>query len=177
VSDNPNMSRGQLIAALSALGGKLTTQGVNAQVFIVGGAAMTLAYSERRLTKDIDAVFEPKSVVYRAVAEVAREQGLPGDWLNDAVKGFMPGPDPDARAVPEIPGIEVSVASPRYLLAMKLMAMRMDEDTGDIKILLRECGITTAAEAVRLLEGLYRNQEPPPRTRFYLEQLLGPMDG
>jgi hypothetical protein len=31
---------------------------VRGQVFIVGGAAMALAYSSRRVTKDIDAVFE-----------------------------------------------------------------------------------------------------------------------
>ncbi|HEY5044406.1 MAG TPA: hypothetical protein VII53_00955 [Solirubrobacteraceae bacterium] len=38
-------------------------EGVRGQIFIVGVAAMALAYSTRRVTKDIDAVFEPKSAI------------------------------------------------------------------------------------------------------------------
>lgn len=176
--DDVELSRDQLVAGLAALGEKLTGRGVHAQMFIVGGAAMALVYSGRRLTGDIDAVFEPKTVIYDLAAEVAREQGLPKAWLNDGVKGFMPssGLDRDSRSLPGFPGIEVSVASPRYLLAMKLMALRMDDDTEDIEFLLRECGITTAAEAVRLIEHLYPGVVLPPRTRFYLEQELGPME-
>jgi hypothetical protein len=178
VSDDVEMTRDQLIAALCALGEKLTARGVHAQMFIVGGAAMALVYSGRRMTGDIDAVFEPKAIIYDLAAEVAREQGLPGGWLNDGVKGFMPtsGEDRNRKPIPGFPGIEVSVASPEYLLAMKLMSLRMDEDTEDIEILLRECGITTAAEAVALLERLYPRVVLPPGAQFYLEQELGPME-
>jgi hypothetical protein len=75
--------------------------------------------------------------------------------------------------VPDIHGIEVTTASPRYLLAMKLMAMRFGEDEQDIEILLRECGVRSAREALDLLKHIYPQQEPPPKTRFFLEQLLG----
>ena len=76
------------------------------QIFIVGGAAMALAYSTRRVTKDIDAVFEPKSAIYDAATTVAEELGLPEDWLNDAVKGFVPGVDEHPRPLPDVAGIE-----------------------------------------------------------------------
>ncbi len=169
----PELDREGVIAALTALGERLEAQGVHAQIFIVGGAAMTLAYSHRRLTKDVDAAFAPKSVVYEAAAQVARDLGLPSDWLNDAAKGFMPGPDKDSRPVHGIPGIEVRVGSPQYLLAMKLMAMRIGEDNEDIKILLRECGITGTAQALEVLERMYPHQEPLPKTRFFLEEFFG----
>jgi hypothetical protein len=166
-------TRATILKALEALGDELTRAGVRGQIFIVGGAAMALAYSTRRITKDIDAVFEPKSAIYTAASKVAEDLGLPADWLNDAVKGFMPGPDQDPRPVPAIRGIEVTTASPRYLLAMKLMAMRFGEDDEDIEVLLRACDIRSADDALELLEQIYPTGEPPAKTRFFLEQLLG----
>jgi hypothetical protein len=170
-----HFTRARILSALQALGDELTRQGVRGQIFIVGGAAMTLAYSTRRVTKDIDAVFEPKSVIYTAAAKVAEDLGLPEDWLNDAVKGFMPGEDQHARPVPDITGIEITTASPQYLLAMKLMAMRFGEDDEDIEILLRECDLHSADEALELLKRIYPAQDPSPKTRFFLEELFGAM--
>jgi hypothetical protein len=54
-------TRTEILKALQALGDELTREGVRGQIFIVGGAAMALAYSTRRVTRDIDAVFEPKA--------------------------------------------------------------------------------------------------------------------
>lgn len=167
--DNPALSREDLMAALTALGARLSAQGVHAQIYIVGGAAIALAYSDRRLTKDIDAVFEPKATIYEAAAWVAAELGLPENWLNDAAKGFLLGPDARARSIQGIPGIEVSVGSPEYLLTMKLMAMRIGEDDEDIAMLLGECGITTAQAALDLLGRMSPHREPLPKTRFWLE--------
>ena len=168
-----HFTQARIVGALQALGQELTNRGVRGQIFIVGGAAMALAYSTRRVTRDIDAVFEPKSAIYTAAGKVAEDLGLPEDWLNDAVKGFMPGPDEDPRPVPNIPGIEVATASPRYLLAMKLMAMRFGEDDEDIEILLEECKMHSAQEALDLLSAVYPSKEPPAKTRFFLEELLG----
>lgn len=165
-------NRTTILAALRALGDELSQKGVRGQIFIVGGAAMALAYSTRRVTQDIDAVFEPKAEIYEAAARVAEQRGLPDDWLNDAAKAFMPGHDDDARALPEIEGIEITTASPRYLLAMKLMAARIGEDDEDIEVLLRECGIASTLEALELVERLYPTREPPLKARLFLETLF-----
>jgi hypothetical protein len=161
-----------ILEALRALGEELTSRGVRGEVFIVGGAAMALAYSTRRVTKDIDAVFEPKNAIYDAAETVAEHLGLPEDWLNDAAKAFMPGKDEHALPLPEVEGIEITTASAEYLLAMKLMAMRFGEDDEDIEVLLGECGIRDAEEALALLERLYPRSEPPLKTRLFLEELL-----
>lgn len=167
-----HFTRAKIVDALQALGDELTSRGVRGQIFIVGGAAIALAYATRRVTKDIDAVFEPKAVIYEAAAKVAEDLYLPEDWLNDAAKAFMPGPDGDARPLPDIQGIEITTASPRYLLAMKLMAMRIGEDDQDVELLLRECDITSVEEALRLLQRMYPAREPPPKTRLFLEALF-----
>jgi hypothetical protein len=166
-------SRAKILVALQALGDELSRQGVRGQIFVVGGAAMALAFSTRRVTKDIDAVFEPKSAIYAAAEKVAEEHGLPADWLNDAAKSFMPGKDLHARPLPEVSGIEVTTASPRYLLAMKLMAMRFGEDDEDIEILLDQCDMHSAQQALDLLADMYPAKDPPAKTRFFLEELLG----
>jgi hypothetical protein len=166
-------SAAKILDALQALGDDLKRRDVRGQIFIVGGAAMALAYSTRRVTKNIDAAFEPKSAIYAAAEKVAEERGLPADWLNDAAKAFMPGKDFEARPVPDIEGIEVTTASPRYLLAMKLMAMRFGEDDEDIEILLEQCGMNSAQEALDLLKDMYPSLEPPAKTRFFLEEMLG----
>jgi hypothetical protein len=74
--------------------------------------------------------------------------------------------------LPEVRGIEVTTASPRYLLAMKLMAMRFGEDDEDIQILLRLAGIDNANEALELLTTMYPHREPPLKTQLFLEEIL-----
>ena len=171
--DNLPMTRDRIIAALTALGDRLSAQGVHAEIFIVGGAAIALAYSDRRVTHDIDAVFEPKAVVYDAAAQLGDELGLPDGWLNDAAKGFLLGPDGQATPIRDIPGIEVSVGSPQYLLAMKLLSMRVTQDDEDIVMLLNVCGITSTQQAVELLERMAPHREPLPKTKFWLQQYFG----
>lgn len=81
----------QIRALLSELSERLEAKGKSAEIFLVGGAAMALAYDQRRSTQDLDGAFAPTAVVRAAAAEVALEHGLNLDWLNDAAKGFLPG--------------------------------------------------------------------------------------
>ncbi|HWO15957.1 MAG TPA: hypothetical protein VNM89_04520 [Solirubrobacterales bacterium] len=70
------MNREEIVDALTALAAELERRGVSAEMYVVGGAAIALAFDERRATRDIDAVFEPKGVVYEAAATVAEEREL-----------------------------------------------------------------------------------------------------
>jgi hypothetical protein len=69
-----------------------------------------VAYDATRATRDLDAVFIPTGIVRQAAA--AEHRGLTEDWLNDAVKGFLPGPDPDAQRFYSSGSLIVDVASP-----------------------------------------------------------------
>ena len=53
------LDREQLLKALEELEKELAQQKVRAELFIVGGAAMAIAYNSRRATTDIDAIFVP----------------------------------------------------------------------------------------------------------------------
>lgn len=165
------MDRSEIIAALTALGEALNGRGVEGELYVVGGAALALAYDARRSTRDIDAVFEPKSLIYEAASEIAEAHGLPPGWLNDAVKGFLAGDDPEASLVLEVPGLRCFAASPRMLLALKVLAHRVGEDEGDVRLLARELGLESASEVLTIAEEVFGAQLDPA-ARFFVEELF-----
>ena len=77
-------------ALFQELSDRLDARGVQAQLFVVGGAAMALAYDQDRLTRDVDALFSPAPVVREVAEEISATRGLEPDWLNDAAKRFLP---------------------------------------------------------------------------------------
>jgi hypothetical protein len=166
------MDRAEIIDALTALGARLNERGVTGEMYVVGGAAIALAFDERRSTRDIDAVFEPKMTVYEAAAEVAEELELPLGWLNDAVKGYLVE-DPYASPVLEIPGLRCLAASPRILLALKVLAHRVGEDEADVRLLAGELGLDTADQVLELAAEVFGDQLTPA-ARFFVQQLLSP---
>jgi hypothetical protein len=165
------MDRSEIIAALTALAAELQQRGVSADMYIVGGAAIALAYDERRATRDIDAVFEPKSVVYDAAEVVAKQRRLPPGWLNDAVKGFLAGEDPAASPVLDLPGLRCLAASPQVLLALKVLAHRVGEDEQDLRLLAAELGLERADEVLTVAEEAFGDRLDPA-ARFFVEQIF-----
>ena len=83
---------------------------------------MALAYDTRRSTSDVYAVFVPTAAVRAAARRVAERLDLDMDWLNDGAKAFVPGDDPITSNVFEGKYLRVAAASPRFLLAMKLLS-------------------------------------------------------
>ena len=168
-----SMDREQLLALLTELGAELAERGKIGELFVVGGAAMALAYDARRLTSDIDAVFEPKSVIYEAAAAVAsRHPELDPGWLNDSMKGFLPGEDTNPHVVLEVPGLRVTVPSTDYLLAMKVFASRIDRDDDDIKYLAQLLELTDADEILDVVARFYPPSRIEAKVQFYVHQLF-----
>jgi hypothetical protein len=164
------MQRHEIVELLEDLGRRLAARGIEGEMYVVGGAAIALAFDSRRSTADIDAVFEPKTAIYEAAGELADERGLPDGWLNDAVKGFIAGADPDAPLVLEVLGLRVSTASPRILLAMKVLSHRVGEDEDDVRLLARELGLNAAHDILAVAESVYGDRLDAA-ARFFVEQL------
>jgi len=165
------MDRSEIVSALRALGSALDSRGIKGEMYLVGGAAIAIAYDERRSTRDVDAVFEPKLAIYEAAGEIAQAEGLPVGWLNDAVKGFLAGDDPAATPVLDEPGLRVSAASPRILLALKVLAHRVGEDEEDLKLLARELALRTADEVLAVAEEVFGDRLDAA-ARFFVEELF-----
>jgi hypothetical protein len=67
----------------------------------------------------------------------------------------------------------VDVASPRYLLAMKLFAARAEIDADDIILLYRNLGFTTVDEGLDLVEQAYPGRPVPAKVKFLLTEIVG----
>ncbi len=79
------------------------------------------------------------------------------------MKGFLPGPDPGVRPFSAAPGLQVDVASPEYLLAMKLFPSRVEADIDDIRFLYRLLGFTSVDQGLDLVQAAYSNRPIHPK--------------
>lgn len=87
--DNKKMDKEQMLSALRRLNEKLRNSDETGEMILFGEAVMCLVFGSRGYTRDIDAVFEPKGSIYAYAREIGEEEGLPSNWLNDGVKGFL----------------------------------------------------------------------------------------
>jgi hypothetical protein len=164
------LSKNDILYNLRRLGELLREQGLQGEIMLTGGAAMCLVHSARDMTKDVDALYEPKSEINRLAAQVAAERDLPEDWLNDGVKGFVTegAPSVDFMA---FDGLKVTTVTAEYLLAMKLLSARYGEkDAEDVYFLLNKLQITDMEQASELLLSFYPVERILPKTRYLLEE-------
>ncbi len=170
------MRRDKILRALTALGADLAERGLVADLYVVGGAAIALAYDERRATRDIDAVFAPKSEVYAAAARVGAALDLPDGWLNDAVKGFLQGPDNFPTKILNMPGLRCEVASAETVLVLKCLAHRLGEDDEDVILLAAQLGLNTADQVLDLVEQVGHPRLLTPQVELFVRSVMDVID-
>lgn len=161
--------------AFKALEEQLASQGVRAHVYIVGSAALLMAHRRSQTTMDVDALsIDHREAVLASARVVAREQGLPDDWLNDDVRWvpiLPPQPDPRAEVLFDSPSLVVTGASARHILAMKVRAART-RDLDDIKLLMQQIGIATMKEVRDVHRAVYPHDEIPWRSEERIKACL-----
>ena len=152
------LDRATLRRAFSSLARHLAALGVRAHIYIAGSAPLLMAHRRSRTTMDVDALeIDPREPVLESARAVAREQGLPDDWLNDQIRFvpiLPPRQDPRAEVLFDSEFLVVTGASPAHILAMKVRAAR-SRDLEDIKLLARELGITTMAQVREVHSKVY----------------------
>jgi len=83
------MNKNEILFYFDIMNKKLKDKDVSAYVNVYGGAVMCLVFNSRDNTKDIDAIFEPESVLKEIAVEIADEHKLSKDWFNDEIKLFI----------------------------------------------------------------------------------------
>lgn len=170
----PSLKSAQLRRLFELLNEELRAVDRTGELFIVGGAVMCLAYAARPSTHDVDALFRPAREVREAAARVAARAGIPADWLNDAVKGFL-SERADFSPFLELDHLRVMLAQPTYMLAMKCLSLRIGaefHDEDDIRYLLRHLDIVDYDQAVAVITRYYPLDRFPQKTLYALGELL-----
>ncbi|HEV2269059.1 MAG TPA: hypothetical protein VGR92_06350 [Steroidobacteraceae bacterium] len=168
------LTRADIRRLLDMLNQDLRQTDTQAEIFLVGGAVMCLAYGARASTQDVDALFRPAVLVREAAARVALRANLDPRWLNDAVKGYL-SEHADFAPFLELDHLRVMVAQPEYLLAMKCLAMRIgaeSHDEADVRYLLRHLDIDSYDRALAVITRYYPPERFPQKTLYALEEIL-----
>lgn len=168
------LTQGDLRRLFDLLNEDLGRSRTEAELFLVGGAVMCLAYAARPSTQDVDALFRPPVEVRKAAARVAIRAGVNPDWLNDGVKGYLSAHGEFAPFL-ELEHLRVMVAQPEYLLAMKCLAMRIGaefHDEDDVRYLLRHLNIRNYEHALGVIAKYYPLERFPQKTLYALAELL-----
>ena len=159
--------------ALTLLGERLVGRGVVADIYVVGEAAMMLAYDSRRATRDVDALFTPHGIVLEEAQLVARQLGLPDSWINEQASVYISTkPDLQARLVFEHLGLRVTAASPEHLLVMKILSARRFADFDDTVALLRLLDTKDIQEIESLCKDVFPQEPLSDRGRLFAEDAL-----
>ena len=167
-------SKERISELFALLDERLARDDVIGELYVVGGAVMCLAFDARPSTADIDAVYVPKEAVRKAARQLAADEGISENWLNDAVKGFL-SDRADFSPWLELEHLKVHIPLPEYLLAMKCLALRLGpefRDEEDVRYLLRYLNVERAEDALAIVERYYPADRIPPKTRFALEEIL-----
>jgi hypothetical protein len=171
----PELTQQDIRRLLELLNEELRQSEISGEIYLVGGAVMCLAYNARHSTADVDAFFQPAAQVRQAAERAAARANMPAEWLNDGVKGFL-SEKAEFASFLELDHLRVMVAEPRYLLAMKCLAMRIGaefHDEEDVRYLLRHLDIRSHARALELITKYYPLERFPQKSLYALEELLG----
>ena len=108
--------------ALRALVEELVNAGAEAQIKVVGAAAIALQVGREAATSDIDALYGSSPEVKAAIERMAVARNWSPTWLNDAVKMYISHrlTDADWELGIDGNGVTIFYARPQLLLAMKL---------------------------------------------------------
>jgi hypothetical protein len=117
VSEPTTLTRSDIHRLFDLLNAELALEEVEGEIYLVGGAVMCLVFNARPATRDVDAYFLPAPLIRQAAARVAASTGVPVDWLNDAVKGFMCPPG-EIEPINEQKHLRLIVPRPQYLVSI-----------------------------------------------------------
>ena len=180
------MSKQQLIDYLVDVNSKLKDLDIKGEITIYGGSVMVLAFDARASTMDVDAIFKPSSSITEVIMYVAHKNDLPAGWLNQAVRAYVSKKDhtvdvgkvKSLNKLANLSHLKVYIPVPEYLLAMKLMSMRIDTlDRFDARFLIKKLGYSSLNEALEVVSKYYPGKAVSDITKIFVKEVIDELNG
>ena len=166
------LTQKKIVSLFKLLNKKLKIRRQKGEVGLVGGAVMCLVFNAREATQDVDAIFEPSQVIRQLAVEIAQEESIPEDWLNDGAKAYIQ-PHFQREKVLNLSNLIVWAPEARYMLAMKCLSARWDtHDKEDVIFLIQHVGFRHPEDVFKLIEHYYPRLKVPAKTQFFIEEVF-----
>lgn len=159
---------------------KINRANPEAEIIIVGGAAMIMNYNFRDTTTDIDSIISAASSMKDIINRVGDENGLANGWLNDDFKNtssYSHKLVECSRFYKRFCNcLNVRIVSDEYLLAMKVRSARIyKHDLSDMIGIIKEHQEMSRELNFQLLnEAYYKlyNEEIPAEMKNKLQDIF-----
>lgn len=175
----------KLANAFSELGQMAHDAGRVIDIAVYGGSCLMLVSNFRIATADVDVVAAHDQEFLDSAAQlIAARHGWPPDWLNDGVRTYL---SPRVagfaqhtlfRTYPSetAPGLRVFVPNAEYMLAMKLIALRIDpgserKDLEDVLNLMQVVGLKDKADILDFAARFYPEARTSAKLTLSLDHL------
>jgi hypothetical protein len=180
----PTFTQTELSSALYDLGEIAAQAGKVIDLALYGGSCLMLVSNFRLSSEDIDAVaLVDQPFVDQAARIIAERRGWPPDWLNDGVRTYL-SPAVEGHLAHELcgtypnetnPGLRVYVPTAEYMLAMKLMSLRIgggdEKDLNDILNLMQIVGLSGRSEVINFVAQFYPEARISGKLKLALDDL------
>ena len=164
------LSRNEIEQLLARVNEKLRGRGKHGEIIIAGGATLVLVFNARTATKDIDALFKPSPEIREIINEIACENDLDSDWLNDGVKGFFTE-KMRADLYKEYSNLSIYTVDAESMLALKLTSARTDStDMKDSIVLMKHLGIESEDELFDIIEEYTDANSRTARSYYFTQE-------
>lgn len=164
------LSKNDIEKLLIEVNEKLKERGKFGEIIIAGGATLALVFNARNTTKDIDALFRPSQEMREIINEIANENDLDSDWLNDGVKGFFTE-KMRADLYKEYSNLSVYTVNAESMLALKLTSARFDsKDMADSIVLMKHIGIKSEDELFNIIEKYTTKNQQTINSHYFTKE-------
>ncbi|WP_157751908.1 hypothetical protein [Actinoplanes derwentensis] len=173
MSGDGSQVRAAVDRAFGALGDRLLRRNVVADLFVVDGATMVLAYDAQRVTRRVGASFISHTVVLEEADNVAVAMTLPPSWLTEQAIRYVSGEQaPGLREAFDHPGLRVMTGIPEHVFVLKAFSAHTCDEM-DLRSLAAIVGVTGVRAARQLCERCLPEEPLPIRSQALLEELFG----
>ena len=163
------LDRDKMLELLKEFGELLRQTGGSVIISIYGGAAMSILYSNGRVSEDIDVMLDGGSYFeFKEVRDIiAKKYGLQENWINNAVAGAIAFDMKNSKSVNfgVFGNLYINIVSAEQLLAMKIFSSRDDKDFEDAYLLAKQLGFYKKKDLTNLLRLYFKDSSINQRNR------------